>query len=408
MANTTTTEIKNYPASCVEAARKAVAKAQARIERAAVKAGQVAPVAPAITVAREFVMHVEDSEAFGGSRKFRAVDLVVTYARPVLDGWEFLAVVEPLTGGNLLRSVPGATIVDGELDAWRTNDLRCDHCNTIRRRSETFVLRSVDGAYKQVGRQCIAHFLGGKSAASIISALGFDKIIRDAGEGDSGSSSAAPVYTPLDILVQTAACVRVGGWISKGAARDRDGVQATADIVLFVIGPRPTNPESAQKWRELNESCKVTDEDTAHATNALAWARELSGSSDYERNLSLIASQTIIERSHVGILASAIAGYARHLGTVAARASRPTSAHVGEVGKRVDLEVTVERAITVETEYGPLVINTMRTDDGAIIVWKTGKGVGTAGSRIKLRGTVKRHTEYKGEAQTEMSRCVVG
>lgn len=410
MNNPTTTEIKSFPAHLVGAARKAVAQAQARIERAARKANQDAPAAPVLVVSEPRTMTTDDPEAFGGKRMHRVVDITVTYERPVLAGWEFLAVIEPMTGGNLLRGVPGATVADGELDAWRTSDLRCDHCDTIRRRSETFILRTFSGgenAYKQVGRQCLAHFLGGKSAAAIIASLAFERIIREIGEGDGGMSNGPELYDPSALLAQTAACVRVCGWVSKGQARDREGLEATADLVLFLVNPRPTHPQGAQRHREMSEKCAVTDADVAHATNALAWAKSLDGASDYERNLSLVAAQETIERSHVGILASAISGYNRHIGKLAEKASRPTSAHVGEVGKRIDLVVTVERTFNVDTDYGVLVINTMRTDEGAIVVWKTGKAVGTVGTRIALRGTVKRHSEYKGEAQTEMSRCAI-
>lgn len=422
MDNTTTTEIKNFPAARVGAARKAIAQAQARIERAARKANQEAPAAPVLTVVREFIRaecdtcganEQTDPVAHGIScegklARRRVADLTVTYARPVLDGWEFLAVVEPLTGGNLLRGVPGATVVDGELDAWRTSDLRCDHCNTIRRRSETFIVRNEERTYKQVGRQCLAHFLGGKSAAAIIAALGWPNLIRAAGDGEgSGGGSDDPVYTPGEILAQTAACVRLGGWVSKGMARDREGLEATADFVLYLVNPCYDREESAKrKHREACVKFAVTDADVARADAARAWAVNLSGS-DYERNLSLVASQEIIERSHVGILASAIASYGRFLGEQRTREERPTSAHVGTVGEKIDLAVTIERTFNVETQYGTLVINTMRTDEGAIIVWKTGKAVGSVGVRITIRGTVKRHSEYKGEAQTELTRCKV-
>ena len=107
-------------------------------------------------------------------------------------------------------------------------------------------------------------------------------------------------------------------------------------------------------------------------------------------------------------MASAVTGYARFLGEQLKRQQRGTSAHVGEIGKRIDLVVTIERVSSVDTEYGTLMINSMRTAEGAIIVWKTGRTVGAVGETIKLRGTVKRHSEYRGEAQTEMSRCSIG
>ena len=73
------------------------------------------------------------------------VDIVAIGARPSLAGWDFLACVEPLEGGNLIRQVPCASIAEGELTPWREGAIRCDHCSTSRRRTETFVVRA-DGS----------------------------------------------------------------------------------------------------------------------------------------------------------------------------------------------------------------------------------------------------------------------
>lgn len=112
-------------------------------------------------------------------------------------------------------------------------------------------------------------------------------------------------------------------------------------------------------------------------------------------------------------------------------AERAARKHVGEVGERLrDLPVTVEsiREIGVN-QYGPRLLVRMLTDEGDVLVWWTGvnRSVGVLRDwahrhdvltsierrpredeprpRARLTATVKKHDEYRGEAQTVVTRC---
>ena len=87
--------------------------------------------------------------------------VTVTGQKPTYEGWQFVAVLEPMTTDdgqtlNLVRGMPGETCPV----AYRDIVGRCDHCQTARRRKETFVVRDEAGNHKCVGRQCLKDFLG--------------------------------------------------------------------------------------------------------------------------------------------------------------------------------------------------------------------------------------------------------
>jgi hypothetical protein len=141
----------------------------------------------------------------------------------------------------------------------------------------------------------------------------------------------------------------------------------------------------------------------------LAWAKGLPGNTDYERNLSLIAQQERLDPKHAGILASAIAAYDREVGKQAEQRQASTagdvvSKHVGALGDRLELVVTVLRVADVETDYGTLHIHTLRDQASNAIVWKTTSKRLDVGWSGAVKGTVKKHAEYRGEQQTELSR----
>ncbi len=430
MSNTET--IKNFPTRAVKAARAELAKSHARLVRAAAKTGQTAPAAPEIVVIAEHVVSicsgchtvrqavcvgVCDGIGCSGTYHTRAVvDIQLIADRPCLDGWEFLAVVEPLDGGNLIRQIPGAVVADGELIRWRTCSIACDHCQAKRARNETFIVRKDDGVgttYKQVGRNCLKAFLGGKSAAAIVCAIGWPDLIRKCGEEDEGSGTDW-LYTPAEVLAWAASSVRLTGWISRGTSRAAADagdytVKATADHVIRLIGPLPLFRDERARVEAERIKFEPTSADIARANAALTWAQGLAPTSDYEQNLSLVARQEHIDTSHIGILASAISAHARVLGRVLEQSARATSTsmHRGTVGDKLALTLTVERCSSFDTDYGRTHINTMRDTQGNAYIWRTSTVALTAGDRIECMGTVKKHSEFRGEPQTELTRCKV-
>lgn len=97
---------------------------------------------------------------------------------------------------------------------------------------------------------------------------------------------------------------------------------------------------------------------------------------------------------------------------------------VGKVGERAEFEVTYfgygsyERASFSGYGTDTVYIYRFATDDGNLLVWKTTAYLDRMdkqgfvlpiepGTRLKLRGSVKGHEEYRGVQQTTLSRCRV-
>lgn len=84
-----------------------------------------------------------------------------------------------------------------------------------------------------------------------------------------------------------------------------------------------------------------------------------------------------------------------------------TSAHVGEVGERLDLKLTVKRAIKLEGAYGPSTMHVFEDELGNVFLWTTTAKTLTVDKKYLLRGTVKDHDVYRGTNQTILTRCKV-
>lgn len=92
----------------------------------------------------------------------------------------------------------------------------------------------------------------------------------------------------------------------------------------------------------------------------------------------------------------------------------PVSEYVGNIGERISTQVTLEHIFAYErcayrgygTEY--VRIYKFRDDNGNVLVWNTTGFLKLQdGDKVTITGTVKEHSEYKGEKQTSLQRCKV-
>lgn len=91
------------------------------------------------------------------------------------------------------------------------------------------------------------------------------------------------------------------------------------------------------------------------------------------------------------------------------------SQYVGNVGDRLDLIVTFMRRHIYEKPsfrgYGVdhIAINLFRDDNGNCFVWKSASAYFNVaeGTKVKLKGTVKEHSDYNGTKQTILQRCKI-
>lgn len=95
-------------------------------------------------------------------------------------------------------------------------------------------------------------------------------------------------------------------------------------------------------------------------------------------------------------------------------AQKAISQHVGEVGDKVEFKGSYVRTGSWEQKsfrgYGmdTMYIHTFKDADGNVFTWKTQRSFAFEyGENVNVKGTVKAHSEYKDEKQTELTRCKV-
>ena len=87
--------------------------------------------------------------------------------------------------------------------------------------------------------------------------------------------------------------------------------------------------------------------------------------------------------------------------------------YFGEIGQKIEIEVTYKGCAAYETVYGWMNIYRFDTSDGAHMIWRTSAELGghdwfiDPDDKITIRATIKDHKEYHGIEQTELTRLKV-
>ena len=336
--------------------------------------------------------------------------------RPVvLNGWRFIATLQHVAevDGNLVRVVPGV-----ELPVhYRSERPGCDHCRTVRKRNDTYVVRHTEtGDYRQVGSSCLRDFLGGADphlAAATCEWLASLTIILDDAEawelGQAGGGRSRAYVDLAEYLTWVAKAIREVGWVSRAQARDDYTAMATCDTAWAGMDDFNRKREGDPDRPE-----KPTDADAETAAAALEWARamrEKPSASDFEYNLGVASSPDYLLPKCEGIIASAVACYLREqerLNRAKVEATL-TNEWAGAVGDKLKgVKATVLSVRTTEGEWGTGECIKLVDASGRMLVWWASKPQGFGvDDVVTVRGRIKACGEYRGLRETVLTRCTI-
>jgi hypothetical protein len=399
-----------------------------------------------------------------GWNSYRIVS--VSGDRPKLNGWKFVGTLQNLrdeAGQSLmiLRNVPGEVIPA----KYRAAEQWCDQCKTRRYRIDTYVVVHEDGRSAQVGSDCLKDFLGHQSPEAVARfceyLMELDALLGSEEGGGSGGRGEGALYVPY-VLALAAARVRVKGWMSRSKAREingeaesynrevednlvarengealadgakvgyKRGVEATADAVSLYLDKQKGDREMARDGVHIEAVDEAESEaalEWIRAENRVDLQRRADEGSDYMWNLYAACLRNDMSLRTLGIVASLIAAYQRHIGRERERKERnarwANSQFVGTVKVREVFRVKMtEEPKHYANDFGGSYLTRLEDEAGNQIVWwasnrlarevKDENGViwenVEVGEWIDLKATVVKHEERNGVKQTTVNRAAI-
>ncbi len=340
---------------------------------------------------------------------------------PKFKGWEFLATLQHAgEAGTVVRAVPGADI---DTKDYREAAPLCEHCKQNRVRRDTFLVYHTERREtKQVGSSCIKDFTGHAdphALARYLEALAGAAELLAMGGGFDGTLREAHRLDLEQFLAATSAMIRAKGWISRTKARD-EGRDATADRVL---------DQMLGDWKNdikmKHEFVPTTEADVAEAEEALTWAQAIDPDTDndYLANILVVSKVPAMELRSAGLAASIISAHQREQRQQVEREAEGAKGpgnHIGEVKERLTLTVRVLHTQAIETDWGTSQLYNFEDEEGNALVTFSSQPLSYAekdaangehliqvGETVKIKGTVKRHGEFRHRNQTVLNRVKV-
>ena len=221
----------------------------------------------------------------------------LTGQRPKLNGWTMLGSVQHDTGAegtmNVLQAAPGQEIPE----IYRNAACVCDHCNTKRRRRETFIIQG-HGTIRQIGRNCLQDFLGSDVSPKGI-AWYYETWHAVTSGNINGRNDSTDYVGVVEFLAAAHRAIRAYGFVSKTAIMNGAPGLSTAGVAWGVLFPKP---------RDENV-LKIEDQDYEAAADVLEWLRnevaQRSNLHGYLANLVAATQGGWTRMKNAGLLASA-------------------------------------------------------------------------------------------------------
>jgi hypothetical protein len=378
------------------------------------KARKLGVAEPTFTVIKEFTksytFHPITDEKLTFPLVLTFFEIELEGKPPKFAGWKFVATIEHLGEDNIIKTIPGEESLSMK---YRTDSNTCDHCHKIRSRKSTYIVRHEEtGEEKRIGSTCIKDFLGHSSPEHVAQMCAYLwNVINEAedcegfggGRFDWGISIA-------HWLTVSAAIIRTSGWKSRGQVRNESemgmgGGSATADIANeYVFG-------KGKSADQLRRDIPLTDGDTEIAAKAREWAITIdpNTSSDYLHNLLVIAKRDELKIGHLGLASAMVFSYLKEVNKLEEkkRLEQVTgvSEHISEVGKRLEMTVRVIGVYPKESDWGLQTIVKFIVNGKDKAVWFASGDPGyKLGEVVKVKATVKKHTEYQGTKETSLNR----
>ena len=327
---------------------------------------------------------------------------------PCINGYVLSAKIErDEVIGTLVSVVPGK-YDKRDYSKYRNHDFGCDHCNSRRGRKAVYVLTHDSGHETVVGRNCLADFIRSDNADDFARYAEFVDSVKnfseaglvDAWEEEFRSGRADyPDMSLETFLPLVQAVTRRVGWVSRTAAKEVDGLMATADWTIQILC---TYNRFIREFVAKNE-IDVCDNDRDAAAQAIEWAKSLpseqTDKSEYLHVIQSIATAGHTNRRLAGYAASIIRAYQNDCDRRAEREEKaknaPRKVYAGEPCKTRDIgNVRIVRVNFIDGFYGTKTIVSMELDmaDGSIapITWfGSGSHDYAAGEEFHLRAGIK-------------------
>lgn len=346
-------------------------------------------------------------EEYGITRYHKFI-LVEVDGTAKIDDWECIAVLEVHDAGNIIRRIN--TEIDIPNRFKNTKNL-CEHCNSKRQRNNLYVIHNVKtDEWKQVGGNCLKLYTGGLSMEYVAAYMDG---ITELEEFDGIVGHGKAYYHVDEVLSYAVEVINKTGYFNAQSMLPTKYIVSTLMHNTMDKAIDSINRDFADARLNVrvchNDFHKNSTKDTVE--KIVEYYKSIDDDSEFIHNVKVMLNEQYVLAKNFGFLCYLPSGYAKHIEKEIEKVKRVETKHFGEVGNRYKDKVIQDVTLVTswETQWGYTHVYKIILEDNSVLVWKTSNYLYTEKDEKfdKISFTVKEHKEYKGEKQTEVTKCKV-
>lgn len=350
----------------------------------------------------------------GSDTKEKYIEVEVVGEAPRIPGYDFLATIEHKEAGNIIRTVPGVSEPNIK-NFYEAKPDYCDHCKKVRKRIDTFIIREQKtGELRQIGRNCLSDFLGGRDPKAILFWISIrDSIEEIFNNADSyeGKHQGRAEYSasPGRILDIAGALVKEFGY--RKSIEDDSTPSIIRKILFYGFGDGRYAQEEKKQYDEVLEKNKDSGKELAK--QAKDWFDTISDdekeNNNFYHSIDVLLKSKDVSPRDVGFLAALIPAYQRAAGELESKKSK-SNEWVGTPGDKIPkTKIKVTNTTYMQNRFAYNAPDTqvvkMEDDDGNSYTWFNSSSKELEeGESYYIIGTIKKHDEYRGRKSTVLTR----
>ena len=310
--------------------------------------------------------------------------------------------------GNIIRRIN--TDIDIPERFKHTENI-CEHCNSKRQRNNLYVIHNVEtDEWKQVGGNCLKLYTGGLNMEYIAAYMDG---ITELEEFDGIVGHGKVYYHVEEILSYAVEVIAKTGYFNAQSALPTKYIVSTLMYNNLSKAIEIINKDFMDARLDVRVCYKdFHRENTNTVVNEIIdYYKNLEDNTEFVHNIKVMLNEEYVLSKNFGFLCYLPEGYAKHIQKEVEKAKKIETRYFGEVGERYKDKVIQDVILITswETQWGYTYIYKIILEDGSVLTWKTSNGLYLDRDEEfdKISFTVKEHKEYKGEKQTEITRCKV-
>lgn len=318
-----------------------------------------------------------------------------------INDWEFIGTIDIFPQGNIIRRANTEIQIPGRF--YSTKNV-CEHCQTARTRKALYLIHNVKtDDWKQVGGDCLKLYTNGLNMEYISAYMDGLTELESCGTVPEGSEKK---YFPVFDIIRYAYLLNK----KIGYRNTQTNVYATKTLISYFFQYDDLQKAVQEINRNINRKVEPKDFEinvNAEISEIINYYKNQNSDSEFIRNVKILLDEGYAKQEHFGFLCYLPEGYARYTREQKEKEIAAKPEYFGEIGKRYTLHVeSVDCVARYDTAYGTTRIYKINLENGIQVTWKTTNSLVpcTDYTYDKFTFTVKSHTEYRGEKQTEVTR----